>query len=68
MARELGPAQPRGVRWNGAGAWLIASLKKADADIRAPGRLRHAAARPERFDQQLRLLLPRSNGDAAPGP
>jgi hypothetical protein len=25
MARKLGPAQPRGTTWNGAGGWVIAS-------------------------------------------
>jgi len=28
--RKLGPAQPRGVTWNGAGAWLIASQSRQE--------------------------------------
>jgi hypothetical protein len=28
MASRLGPAQPRGVAWNGAGAWLIFSQSR----------------------------------------
>ena len=30
MARKLGPAQPRGVAWNGAGAWLINSQSRQE--------------------------------------
>ncbi len=28
MARRLGPAHPRGMTWNGAGAWLIRSQSR----------------------------------------
>ena len=28
MARRLGPAQPLGITWNGAGAWLIFSQSR----------------------------------------
>ena len=28
MARKLGPAQPRGTTWNGAGGWVIVSQSR----------------------------------------
>src|SRR3546814_11164715 len=30
MARKLGPAQPRGTTWNGAGGWVTASQSRQE--------------------------------------
>jgi hypothetical protein len=72
IASRLGPAQPRGVRWKGAGAWLIASQRRHVIGVDMDGALKIGAVRgcdvavlSELLPGPRRALSRRSGAEAA---